>query len=505
MSDISRAEEDAYSNYMSMNPYSDSFNPSAVIPEEAQIPGVMGMMTSPGFEQLMRATNPITLGGFAAFRTQNTLLQGGIGDDVGRIRGALRRNSKFSTFKKGSLSPTVPGGANQFVGGTNIFGRPTRRGNKLLARQAENIIKGEGTSSGIMKNFRKANLTFDPRRFFRKNSVTELLVGPGRNFYAPNQGGFLASIGNIKSKDNPRFSGGMLGRMGALTRTERRAARGLSTAKMDMNLARILAVNNQSLMQGPLVINGIRQLSDLGKSLTGAPGAESLTAGARRYAMAEGVRGRFSQSFMRSLLTVGGGEEMFTGMKTAAGRSVTFGTSSIAMTETAEKLMKPLTQAMHTNDAFRRRVANSLGMAVPRTEFAAAQMSKHLIQKGFIETLGYKGAAHAAAAGGGRVALAVGGQALLKAMPGLNMIFAADLAYQLAKLGGMGVKGAINFGKDAMKSMQGNINGGMFGTYKDDEVRATSRARGVMAIQNSRLNARSLLGSEGAMMAAHFG
>jgi hypothetical protein len=90
-------------------------------------------------------------------------------------------------------------------------------------------------------------------------------------------------------------------------------------------------------------------------------------------------------------------------------------------------------------------------------------------------------------------------------MPGLNMIFAADLAYQLAKLGGMGVKGAINFGKDAMKSMQGNINGGMFGTYKDDEVRATSRARGVMAIQNSRLNARSLLGSEGAMMAAHFG
>jgi hypothetical protein len=139
------------------------------------------------------------------------------------------------------------------------------------------------------------------------------------------------------------------------------------------------------------------------------------------------------------------------------------------------------------------------------TEFGAAQMSKQVIQKGFIETLGYKGAAHAAAVGGGRVALVVGGQALLKAMPGLNMIFAADLAYQLAKLGGMGVKGAINFGKDAMKSMQGNINGGMFGTYKDDEVRATSRARGVMAIQNSRLNARSLLGSEGAMMAAHFG
>jgi hypothetical protein len=46
----------------------------------------------------------------------------------------------------------------------------------------------------------------------------------------------------------------------------------------------------------------------------------------------------------------------------------------------------------------------------------------------------------------------------------------------------------------------------MFGTgFKDNEVAATSRARGVMAIQNSRLNARSLLGSEASMMAAHFG
>jgi hypothetical protein len=80
------------------------------------------------------------------------------------------------------------------------------------------------------------------------------------------------------------------------------------------------------------------------------------------------------------------------------------------------------------------------------------------------------------------------------------------MAYQLAKLGGLAVKAGINFGKDGMKSMQGNMHTGIFGAgYKDDEVRATSRARGVSAIQNSRLNARSLLGSEGAMMASHFG
>lgn len=54
--------------------------------------------------------------------------------------------------------------------------------------------------------------------------------------------------------------------------------------------------------------------------------------------------------------------------------------------------------------------------------------------------------------------------------------------------------------------MQGTINKPLFGTgYVDNEVAASSRARGVMAIQNSRLNARSLLGSEASMMAAHFG
>ena len=108
--------------------------------------------------------------------------------------------------------------------------------------------------------------------------------------------------------------------------------------------------------------------------------------------------------------------------------------------------------------------------------------------------------------GGAKVGMAVGARAVAAAVPGLNLIFAADMAYQLAKLGGLAVKAGINFGKDGMKSMQGNMHTGVFGAgYKDDEVRATSRARGVSAIQNSRLNARSLLGSEGAMMASHFG
>lgn len=499
---------------------SDVGDIESVVPQE-QLPGIMGMMTSPGFEQFTRATNPITLGGYGAFRSQNTLMYGGIGDDAGRFRESLRRGrGKFSNYSRGSLVPNIANGPNQFVGGTNIFGRPTKRGRRLLAKQA-----AEGGKTPMLKSFRKNNLSLDPRRFFRRQGLSEFLASPGRNFYAPNQGGFLASMGNFGAKDNPRFSGGMLGRMGAIAKTESRVARrgAGAAAKMDLNLARIAQYNAPShRLAGSAVLPAGRSADDMvraffaGENISNATGSSAygsligraasgtgLSIGERRYLMTEGIRGRYSQSFMRSLLTVGGGEEMFTGMGTAAAK--TFGAGTMAMTDTAEKLMRPLTNAINTNNAFRMRVANSLGRAVPMTEFGAAQMGKEIIQKGFVETLGYRGAAHAAAAGGGRVALAVGGQALLRAMPGINMIFAADMAYQLAKLGGMAVKGAINFGKDAMKSMQGNINGGMFGTYKDDEVRATSRARGVMAIQNSRLNARSLLGSEGAMMAAHFG
>lgn len=82
----------------------------------------------------------------------------------------------------------------------------------------------------------------------------------------------------------------------------------------------------------------------------------------------------------------------------------------------------------------------------------------------------------------------------------------ASMTYDIGKGVGKMMMGGVNFGKDALKSMQGSINKPLFGAgFKDNEVAATSRSRGVMAIQNSRLNARSSLGSEGAMMAAHFG
>ena len=569
MSDISGVGEDAYGGYMSMNPYSDSFNPTQAIPEQAQLPGIMGMMTSPGFEQFTKATNPVLLGGYGAFRSQNTLMYGGIGDDVGRFRQALRRGKgKFSNYSRGSLVPDVTRGPNQFVGGTNIFGRPTRRGQRLLAKQlaVDPATGAMGGKMSMFKSFRKNNLSLDPRRFFRKHGLSEYLAGPGRNYYAPNQGGFLATIGNIGAKkDNPRFSGGMLGRMGALAKTERRVARrgAGAAAKMDLNLARIgyfnapagslastvrtgvVAANISphagrafSGIVAPTTVQTASAISTtptaLGSLVNKAAAGDALTIGERRYLMTQGIRGRYSKTLMTGMLTSGGGTEMITGLGSAGMK--TFGSGSIKMTETAERLIRPMATALAKDGGANRAMNMALSRGInpqmhllnpvnisphagrafanlvaPTTVndvvgHRAGLMATEIAEKGLIKTFGAKGAAKfAMETGSARVGLAVAGEAALAAVPGLNLIFAADMAYQLAKLGGMAVKGAINFGKDAMKSMQGNINGGMFGTYKDDEVRATSRARGVMAIQNSRLNARSLLGSEGAMMAAHFG
>jgi hypothetical protein len=238
-------------------------------------------------------------------------------------------------------------------------------------------------------------------------------------------------------------------------------------------------------------------------SLMGEEGAAAVTSGMRRLATVEGISGKYSKAFATRLLTSGGGAEMMAG---AGAKEVYFAGQNRLMTEYGEKLTRSVTKAFEKTSASELRLtAASRGLRVGATVEAAESLGLHTVEKGILKTLGTKGAMQAVKAGGARVGLAVAGEAALAAIPGVNLIFAADMAYQLGKLGGMAVKGAINLGKDAMKSMQGNMKGGMFGTYKDNETAATSRARGVMAIQNSRLNARSMLGNEGAMMAAHFG
>jgi hypothetical protein len=132
------------------------------------------------------------------------------------------------------------------------------------------------------------------------------------------------------------------------------------------------------------------------------------------------------------------------------------------------------------------------------------KVAAEALEKGVFKTLGVQRTL--AVAGTKKGAMVLGARTAAMAIPGLNLIATASLVYDLGKMGGEVVKSGINLAKDAVKSMKGSIDKPMFGMgYKDNEVAATSRARGVAAIQNSRLNARSALGSEGAMMASHFG
>lgn len=95
-------------------------------------------------------------------------------------------------------------------------------------------------------------------------------------------------------------------------------------------------------------------------------------------------------------------------------------------------------------------------------------------------------------------------------LPILDTVAAVWLAYDMAKLGASAIKGVGKLAGDAAKSASGDINKDPFTSpgaspWLNSEVAATSRMRGVQAIQNSRLNARSILGSEASGMWQHFG
>lgn len=76
-------------------------------------------------------TNPLLAFGYNSYRAQNTILKGGFLDNKRGTGLAARSRAKFRPFVGNSMTPLVAQGANQFVGGTNILGRPTRRGKRL--------------------------------------------------------------------------------------------------------------------------------------------------------------------------------------------------------------------------------------------------------------------------------------------------------------------------------------------------------------------------------------
>lgn len=467
--------------------------------------------------------------GFSSGRGSNTLMRGGY-MDYKYAKGSRMANKFRVMHPSGSLSARNQA---NFVGGGRIAG-----GRGILGRRAS-TLGGPGISNGFMgsmmgssptqkagflRGSRLNNITARPRALGRLHSMSTF-TGPGA--YTPfGASGFIgntkmgrkiaANAGVTPAAGESAFGPGLLSFISAGRKTdllERRAMGGSSRALkklgiVDRNISSLAKINNPAMLQSKSVVQaaagmrtapiGMANLSPAQRLAAVRAGGYQATASPLLKAQSSmvrvgaggamvgdvGVRGNMMASSM-----YGGGSRYMAGyFRGAGGFAGKAGLQGEAL-KGANKAVAHMAEALG-----QKQIAGKAGL----------QAASHVLEQGAFKTLGRSGVMEALGSKAGMKVL--GARAAQLAIPGLNVIAAASLVYDLGKMAGEVVKSGINLAKDAGKSLQGDIYKPSFGMgYKDTEAAATSRSRGVMAIQNSRLNARSMLGSEGAMMAAHYG
>ena len=508
-----------------------------------------GMAASIGFS-MSRGSNTIMRGGFMDYKHGGALgkkrqaisnfmrpgTQGLVNgaNAAGGVKGSRMLNKFRIMDESGALSARNKA---NFFGGGRIAG-----GRGILGRRAERL-GGPGVSSGFMgsmmgssptqkagflRGSRVNTITARPRALGRIHSLSAF--GQGGMYTPFGASGFLgntktgrrlaASAGATAAPGESAFGPGLLsfvtaGRKADLL--EKRAMGGSSRAlkklgTVDRSISSLATMNNPAMFKSNLVQTATNLGNANGKRVIGMSGmtAQQRLAIARganpaivKSTMAHadskmvqqkyiggamtgdiGVRGNLMASSMSGEATryMAGyfrGAQGFAGVAGLEGKAL--GGAQKAVTQMAEALGQ-------------KQIAGKVGL----------DAASHVLEQGAFKTLGTKGVMEALGTKSG--AKVLGARAAAMAIPGLNVIATASLVYDLGKMAGEVVKSGINLAKDAGKSLQGDIYKPSFGMgYKDTEAAATSRSRGVMAIQNSRLNARSMLGSEGAMMAAHYG
>lgn len=451
--------------------------------------------------------------GFANMRGSNTLLQGGFMDD--RRRGP----GKLGGFQRGALTPTNPT-ASAYYGSS--------------ARRARLASSAGGTNGKMVfgKGARVNHITARPRALSRYNSLTAFNASQNSAFYSPFQ--MMARVGDSLAKRNKSFLGAVYGsgtttspedsmfQRGALSmitagrkadllerkakfsatgQAENRAAR--KVLKAQEQVKRLANMNNPlSVVRGPQVGSSLMPVGMRGT-------AASRLAAARAAGVPVSSMGASSMISYRGLGASGVERAVAGGQRVGLTGNLMASAGSSQASRFAQGYARGALGMIEGgnlgDDAMR-----GAKLAVKHFETAVQKIGLHgpgfgsALEKGVFKTLGVKNTLKVAATKQG--AMALGARTAAMAIPGLNLLATASLVYDLGKMGGEVIKSGINLAKDAAKSMKGSIDKPMFGMgYKDNEIAATSRARGVMAIQNSRLNARSMLGSEGSMMAAHFG
>jgi hypothetical protein len=465
--------------------------------------------------------------GFATYRGSNTLMRGGFQDN----RRAL--NIRGRTFGgPGKLGGFTRGGQLVQPNASAYYGSSARRAN--LAANA-------GTSRGKMafgKGSRVNHLTARPRALSRYNSLAIFNASQNAAHYSPFQ--MVAKMGGGRAvkneafrkavygadatadslKNEQVFQRGMVSMITAGRRTdilERKALGGSGRAAKKLATAQE-QVRRLANMNNPLVATGTVRTP--GAAVRAATSSSGLPVGMRGTAADRLAAARAAghtapatvSTTYKGFGAAGVDDALRGGNKVGLTGNLMASAGGTQGSRFVQGYFRGALGHMNagglTDDALRgaQKAVSHLGTALGEQGLkrSGAAVAERALEQGVFKTLGFKRTMQAAGTKTG--AMVLGARTAAMAIPGLNLLATASLVYDLGKMGGELVKSGVNLAKDAVKSMKGSIDKPMFGMgYKDNEVAATSRARGVMAIQNSRLNARSMLGSEGSMMAAHFG
>ena len=451
--------------------------------------------------------------GFSSMRGSNTLLRGGYMDSPSKLGKGVdaRRAAKFRTLQSGTMN-SYESATKQFFGGA--------KRNQTMAS-----LTGDARKTPFLRSSRLNNASLRPRNLGRYHSLS-IFANPSQNAYTPfGASGFLgqtktgqkaiAKMGITLKEGETAFGPGLLSGISAGRRVDMleakvfnkgssRAARKL--AKADAALGKLIKMNNPTLTK-PTIIRGSTGMgAGYAAPYTNISYGASFSDDAMRYAVTGkgvgqvGVRGNMYASAMGSA-----------GVGFAAGYArgtLGFG----GLTGKGALKGRALEGAQRAEDAFGKAFTKAFGDEGLEIGGKLVKGSDGAID--FLRSTGGKGkqffrplgtlATKKLATSGAATFLAT--RYAAAAIPGLQVLAAASFIYDIGRMGGEMIKSGINLAKDANKSLQGSIAKPTFGMgYKDTEAAATSRSRGVQAIQNSRLNARSALGTEGAMMAAHYG
>jgi hypothetical protein len=484
-------------------------------------------------------------------RYANTLFKGGFADvGAGTTGRRLSRAKKLGGFVGNQTA--VPGSSSGMFFGANSNSKFLRN---LAQKRAAKANATPFLSQSLNTNFR-------PRALNRLSSLTSLTGDKSLGFYTPFQsmsgmvsGAFdksarLRSLAKLEEGDKA-FSGGVLGRIESINRIsnlESTIARGTSKLASGGTMSRRQSIRyGKAIAQKSKLVDNIARVQSLANpSLNAIQNSPAVTRAAitarqsTRAAMRAGSSilspGTTAPTRVIASAVRASGQAARTAANAAALSNymdiAANPTRAVASTMTTGKLSNRITSYYAgTVDLMNMTSGQQRLMHKVSTRLGAnSGMSAKTFAANFMDDFAaggkYTGNFLARGAGGGKMmatafqyakaggktstALKFGAmgasRTLGAALTPLNVLATGQLIYDIGKgFGKVAVAGA-NFAKDALKSMQGSISKPMFGTgFKDNEVAATSRARGVMAIQNSRLNARSLLGSEASMMAAHFG